>query len=259
MNSEDLYQAVFRRKSVRNYDSSTLSLETLQEIENSLLKLTPLYPDIKTEFRIVPGELIKTRMMKRSPHYLLAFSEKKDGHRVNVGFMLQQMDLYLSGRGIGTCWQGIPQPKKEALATSSLDYQILLTMGKPQEALHRGSIQEFRRKSLREITDIPDVEELLEPVRLAPSSTNSQPWYITGSAQLMHFYCRKPSRLRSLFVGKFNQIDMGIALYHLKLSAEHFGKKAEFFKDDVAAQRGPNGYYYVESVRLEGGLSLTCQ
>jgi hypothetical protein len=248
MNPEDLYQTIYRRKSVRNYDSSTLSPETLQEIENCLLKLTTLYPDIKTEFRIVPGDQIKTRMMKRSPHYLLAFSEKKEGHLVNVGFMLQQMDLYLSSRGIGTCWQGIPQPKKEALATSSLDYQILLTMGNPQEALYRENVQEFKRKSLMEITDIPGVEDLLEPVRLAPSSTNSQPWYITGTPELMHFYCRQPSRLKSLFVGRFNQLDMGIALYHLKLAAEHFHKKVEFFKDEEAAQSGPSKYYYVESV-----------
>jgi hypothetical protein len=68
----------------------------------------------------------------------------------------------------------------------------------------------------------------------------------------MHFYCRKSNRLKSIFVGRFNQIDMGIALYHLKLSAEHFGKKVEFLKDEVAAQDGPDGYYYVESVRLEG-------
>ncbi len=252
MNTEDLYQAIFRRKSVRNYDSSHLFLETLQEIENCLENLTPLYPQIKTEFKIVPGDQIKTRMMKRSPHYILAFSEKKEGNLVNVGYMLQQMDLYLSWRGIGTCWQGIPQPKKEALATSSLDYDILLTMGKPQEALHRKDVQEFRRKVLREITDITGADDLLEPVRLAPSSTNSQPWYITGTRELMHFYCRKSGRLKSHFIGRFNQMDMGIALYHLKLSAEHFQKKVEFLKDEVAAQYGPDGYYYVESARVEG-------
>lgn len=251
MNPEDLYQTIFRRKSVRNYDSSTLSLEILQEIENCLDKLIPLHPEIKTEFRIVPGDQIKTRMMKRSPHYLLAFSEKKEGHLVNVGFMLQQMDLYLSWRGVGTCWQGIPQPKKEALATSSLDYDILLTMGKPQEALHREDASEFRRKPLKEITDITGVDDLLEPVRLSPSSTNSQPWYITGTPELMHFYCRKPNRLMSRLVGRFNQMDMGIALYHLKLSAEHFKKKVEFFPDPIAAQSEPDGYYYVESVKLE--------
>lgn len=249
MNPEDQYRALFRRKSVRSYDPSTLTPETLQEIEDELDKLIPLYPDIETEFRVVPGDQIKTRMMKRSPHYLLAFSEKKEGHRVNVGFMLQQMDLYLSSRGIGTCWQGIPQPKKEALATSSLDYQILLTMGKPQEALHR-EVQEFKRKSLTEITDIPGVEDLLEPVRLAPSSTNSQPWYITGTPELMHFYCRQPGRLKSLLVGRFNEFDMGIALYHLKLAAEHSGKKVEFLKDELASQHGPDGYFYQTSVRI---------
>jgi nitroreductase len=250
MTPEDLYQAIFRRKSVRNYDSSFLPEETLQEIENCLDQLTPLHPEIQTEFQIVAGDMIKTRMMKRAPHYLLAFSEDKEGYLENVGYMLQQMDLYLSKRGIGTCWQGIPQPKKEVLQSSPLKYVILLTMGKAQDSLHR-DIQEFRRKPLEEITDIDGMKEHLEPVRLAPSSTNSQPWYFTGTPELIHAYCRKPNRLKALFVGKFNQIDMGIALYHLKLAAEHFGKKVEFFKDAVAAQGGPAGYYYVGSVKVE--------
>lgn len=251
MNPEDLYQAMFRRKSVRNYHSSNLSRETLEEIESSLLKLTPLDPHIKTEFRVVSGDQIKTRMMKRAPHYLLAFSEKREGHLVNVGFMLQQMDLYLSWRGIGTCWQGIPQPKKSALATSTLGYDILLTMGKAQETLHRECVEEFKRMALEDITDIQGADDILEPVRLAPSSINSQPWHITGSPELMHFYCRKLNPMKSYLLGRFNQIDMGIALCHLKLSAEHQGKEVEFLKDEAASKIGPEGYYYVDSVGLK--------
>ncbi|MDI9436607.1 MAG: hypothetical protein QM405_00840 [Euryarchaeota archaeon] len=45
MNPEDLYQAMFRRKSVRNYHSSNLSRETLEEIEKlSLETHTPRSP-----------------------------------------------------------------------------------------------------------------------------------------------------------------------------------------------------------------------
>nr|WP_243687870.1 nitroreductase family protein [Methanobacterium formicicum] len=29
-----------------------------------------------------------------------------------MGFLLQQMDLFFSAHGLGSCWQGIPQPKK---------------------------------------------------------------------------------------------------------------------------------------------------
>ncbi|MDP3066803.1 MAG: nitroreductase family protein [Methanobacteriaceae archaeon] len=249
MDHNQLYHAIFRRKSVRRYNPSPLDEKDLMEIENLLGKLEPLYPEIKTKFKVVSTEMIKTRMMKKAPHYLLAFSEKKEGYLENVGFMLQQMDLYLSQWGFGTCWQGIPKPRKEVLESSFLNYVILLTMGKPQEALHR-DITEFKRKNIEGITDLSDGLGLLEPVRLAPSSTNSQPWYFTGDNRLIHAYCRKSNALKAILVKKFNQIDLGIALYHLKLAADHQGKSVEFTVNNEAENNPPDGYYYVMSVKV---------
>ena len=110
--------------------------------------------------------------------------------------MLQQMDLYLSASGIGSCWQGIPKPTKEVLQGSTLEFIILIAFGKPAETLHRSNLSGFKRKPLNEITDIKDTAKILEAAHLAPSAGNSQPWFFTGDENMIHVYSNKPSFIR---------------------------------------------------------------
>ena len=107
----DIYDVIFKRKSIRKYDNSPLDENVLNRISEELNNLTPLYDDIKTDIKIISGDDVKLRGMKQAPHYLAIFSENKEGYLTNLGFMLQQMDLLFSASGIGSCWQGIPSPK----------------------------------------------------------------------------------------------------------------------------------------------------
>jgi hypothetical protein len=45
----------------------------------------------------------------------------------------------------------------------------------------------------------------------------------------IHVYSIKPNFIKGLLVKKYIQIDGGIAIYHLKLAAEHFDKKVKLF------------------------------
>ncbi|WP_282730946.1 nitroreductase family protein [Methanobacterium alcaliphilum] len=102
---------------------------------------------------------------------------------------------------------------------------------KPQRNLHRSNISEFKRKSLHEITDIKGLDDILEAARIAPSATNAQPWFFKGNNNIIHTYTIKPNFVKGLFTKKYPPIDVGIALYHLKLVAEHLGKKTELLFD----------------------------
>ena len=164
--------------------------------------LTPLYDDIKTYIKIISGDDVKLRSMKQAPHYLAIFSENKEGYLTNLGFMLQQMDLLFSASGIGSCWQGIP-PQKSCLKSSELNFIILIAFGMPKETLYRKDISEFKRKSFENITDIEEAKELLEPVRLAPSAINSQPWFFTGTKDMIHVFSNKPNFLKAILVNKY--------------------------------------------------------
>ena len=228
-----------------------LDKDTLQEISAYINDLNPLYKDIKIDIKIISTDDVNRRMMKKAPHYLAVFSEKKEGYLTNVGFMLQQMDLIFSAMGIGSCWQGIPIPTKEVLNSSDLKFIILMAFGKPSEPLYRENTSEFKRNPLEKITSIKDMDELLEPVRLAPSATNSQPWFFKGKNNIIKAYSVKPNFLKAIVVNKYIPIDMGIALYHLNVSAEHFDKATKIFFDEMEIKNSPKGYNYIATLNLE--------
>ncbi len=246
----NIYDVIFKRKSIRKYDNSPLDNNILNRILEELNNLTPLYDDIKTDIKIISGEDVKLRSMKQAPHYLAIFSENKEGYLTNLGFMLQQMDLLFSASGIGSCWQGIPTPKGHVVKSSELNFVILIAFGMPKEPLYREDISEFKRKSFENITDIKDANELLEPVRLAPSAINSQPWFFTGTKDIIHVFSNKPNFLKAIFVNKYIPIDVGIAIYHLKVSAEHFKKTTQiiFNKNETTHK----GYNYYATLKLDG-------
>ena len=248
----DIYDVIFKRKSIRKYDKSTLDEKVLNRISEEINNLIPLYEDIKTDIKIISGDDVKLRSMKQAPHYLAIFSENKEGYLMNLGFMLQQMDLLFSASGIGSCWQGIPTPKSNVIKSSELKFIILIAFGMPTEPLYREDTSEFKRKSLEKITDIEDANELLEPVRLAPSAINSQPWYFTGTKDMIHACSNKPNFLKAVFVNKYIAIDVGIALYHLKVSAEHLKKTVQiiFNKDENT----PKGCNYLATLKLKENL-----
>ena len=246
-----LYETIFKRKSVRKYDLTPLDERTLAEIMAHISVLKPMYDNIKIEMKIVSQKDVKSLLSAKAPHYIAVFSETEDGYLTNVGFMLQQMDLFLSANGIGSGWQGMPKPTKEILNSSKLEFVILLAFGKPKELLHRESVSEFKRKPLREITNIKGADELLEPGRLAPSAMNSQQWFFTGDASTIHAYRAKSNFITAFMFEKMSKISMGIAICHLWIAAKHFGKEVEFIFDREAQNNTPAGHDYVITIKIK--------
>lgn len=251
MKKDKLYSTIFQRKSIRNFDATPLDNDTLKEISDYLQALKPMNDNIKTEFKIVGPDEVKRRLMLKAPHFIAVFSQVKDDYLTNAGFMLQQMDLFLSRNGLGSCWQATPQPKKELMDSSKLKFVIFMAFGKPNQPLHRTSTSEFKRKSLPKITDITDADDLLEVVHLAPSAGNQQLWFFTGDENLIHAYSVKPNLLKAPFTRKYQPIDMGIAIYHLKIAVEHSGRKVEIVTDETAKMNPPNGQEYVASLKID--------
>jgi nitroreductase len=251
MDKNSLYEAIFKRKSIRDYESTSIESNRLEEISGKLQSLTPLISGIKTEFKIISPDQVTRKLRINAPHYIAAFSEAKDRYKVNVGFMLQQMDLYFSATGLGSCWLGIPQPTKEVTDSSNLEFIILMSFGNSKETIYRSGASEFKRKPLTEITNMEGAHELLEPARLAPSAVNLQNWYFTGNMNTIHAYSSKPNFLRNIVGGSYYPVNMGIALCHLQLAAEYNGWKTKFVFDGSEDKKPPKNLEYVASLELE--------
>jgi nitroreductase len=247
----ELYDTIFKRKSIRKYDPTPLDSKRHEEISRNLQSLKPMFGDIKTEFKIILADQVTRKLRNNAPHYVAAFSEAKGSYKVNIGFMLQQMDLYFSASGLGSCWLAIPQPTKEVTDSSNLEFIILMSFGNSKETLYRTSVSEFHRKSLSDITNIEGANDLLEPVLLAPSGVNLQNWYFTGDKNAIHAYSAKPSFLRNIVGGSYYPINMGIALYHLQLAAEHYNWKSKFVFDNSKDKKPPKNLEYITTLELE--------
>ena len=245
---ETLYEAIFRRKSVRKYDMTPLPGEVLSDLQNFTTSVEPLDGDIRIEFSYLGTGDVKNLLPIKAPHYICLYSEKKGNYLMNVGFVLQQIDLYLSANGLGSCWLGMAKPSSQVpKVRNGLEFMIMIAFGNGNEPVHRVNTSEFNRKSLSAVSDIPEADDLLEPVRLAPSASNSQPWHFSGTPDKIIVSREILNVIRAPIYGKMNQMDVGIALCHLWLACGHQGRSIalDFEKTSV-----PKGYEYMATANI---------
>ena len=219
--------------------------DIIQKITDFADGIKPLYPDIRTCMKIVGSESVKCILPWTTPQLAVLFCEDKDGALENVGFIYQQLELYMQSLGLGSCWLGMGRldPKADTAPPEGMKFAMVLAFGDPKGEISRKSISEFKRKRLEDISDQAD--ERLEPARIAPSSVNSQPWYFIHDGDTIHAYCALSGFLRKKAPSNINLIDMGIALSHLYVSNPD---SFRFFRADSYPER--NGYSYTGSFRI---------
>ena len=224
---ELLYQMIYKRKSFHIFkDTDKLSTEDLQKIEAFIETLNPLVPDIKTEIRIVPA---KETSCKRGQEYcILLYSEKKDNYLQNIGYLGEQIDLYLASINVGALWFGIGKIEEEQY--NGLDFVIMIAIAKMNENKFRKDMFKSKRKKLDEIWQGIYSEDIGNIVRFAPSACNTQPWQVDADEQKLTIYRYKKPGKRGIMpaakVAYYNRIDIGIFLYFLELCLKH--EKIEF-------------------------------
>ena len=238
----ELKEMIGRRKSVRGYTAQPVDEATLAEIKAFIEQMKPLDSALRVGWEIVPSSQVKCILPWKAPQLVAIYAEDKEGGLENAGFLFQQLDLYLQGRGIGTCWLGMGKPEQSLAAKDGLPFCMLLAFGYPKEPAQRERVEEFKRKALANIADRPDTR--LEPARLAPSSVNSQPWYFTHEGDMIHVWRVAPTGLMRRGMEKMNRIDMGIALAHLYVSNPDTFR---FFREEQPARKG---YVYTGSIEL---------
>lgn len=246
MNGQELYQTIFKRRSVRKFTKDVLDEAASKALLTYIGTLRPLFPDIRTEIRIIGAQETKGILRTDAPNYIVLFSEAKEGYLVNAGFLLQQLDLYLSANGIGNCYQGMAKLVKGVDPPSGKEMVMAMSFGRPAEPLHRQNVSEFKRRTIEDISSVKGYDTIMEAARLAPSGLNNQSWYFTGEDGTIHAYAK-----RSLMAEKMNHINVGIALCHMWLAAEHLSKKASILAPNQTSPAAIKGYEHVASLRVD--------
>ncbi|MDR2084574.1 MAG: nitroreductase family protein [Bacteroidales bacterium] len=185
--------------------------------------------------------------------YLLLVYEDGVLAKENSGYMFEQVVLFCTSLGLGTCWLGGTLKrsdfKKEININESEKLSIVSPVGYPAdkrsfiEKLMRSGANSANRKPFETLFfendfQTPLTEKTsrkyftpLEMVRLAPSASNSQPWRIILKDNELHFYNSNS--------GMFSENDMGIALCHFNETCKELkiGGKFEILPKNEIPQK----------------------
>lgn len=212
----ELYEMIFKRKSFRRFNE-TLSItdDQLTDICNKIESLHCIDEGIKVNYKIVRrGETT----CKRGDYCLLIYSEKKPRYLQNIGYMFEQLDLYLASKNIGVCWYGMG--KTDCGEYRGLDFVIMMAIGKGLETDFRKDYVKSKRKETAAIWQGNSGFNIAEIVKYAPSSCNTQPWFVTCENNNLNVYRIEGGKsiMPKEKIHYYNSIDMGIFLCILEIT-----------------------------------------
>ena len=220
------YEMIFKRKSFhifRNVGNESISKDELNDIQSAYSESTPLNPGIKTAIRIVSEK--QTDCKRGGEYCVLLYSEKKDGYLQNIGYLGEQLDLYLVSRNIGTLWFGIGKTKEEPF--EGMEFVIMFSIRKiSDDSKYRKDMFKSKRKSAEEIWEGEQIPGVTDIVRFAPSACNFQPWLVKNNGELSVYRYRKPGKRGIMPADKvsfYNRIDIGIFICFMDICLEYNG------------------------------------
>ena len=234
--NKNLYEMIFKRKSFhlfRNIGNEHITEDELKDVENEFKKIKPLVEDIKVKIKIVKKESI----LRGQEYCILFYSEKKENYLQNIGYLGEQLDLYLVSKNIGTLWFGIGKPDEQQL--DGLDFVIMMAIAKVDSSdKFRKDMYKSKRKEISEIWTGDKYLDIANIVRFAPSACNTQPWKVETTDKEIKVYRYRKEGKRGIMpkdkVIYYNQIDIGIFLCFLELCLEHnsINYKKELFTEE---------------------------
>lgn len=233
------FDAIFSRKSVRHFQYKKLEWDVISDILEYANSLPLLIEGIAIEFKLVSNieanQGFNNPFSVRAPYYICISSENKEDYLLNAGYLMQQLNLYITAKGLGTCFV-LSGPGRGLKASMKYEYVIALAFGKTVSSPYRDSSKAKRLPESdvvvykEEVT--PDIKQIINAARLAPSAYNSQPWRFVVYKNRIHIFTKKNSFLaKALDYNKM--IDMGIMLANLLLASEELWVDTSLTKSDT--------------------------
>lgn len=165
----------------------------------------------------------------------------------DFGYAFESAVLFCTALGLGTCWMGgtmdrdlfgrmiglepgevIPAVSPVGVKESSrtiVDSLIALGAGSRKRKAFRELFFTDSLSSPMGESDCGEYAGALEMVRLAPSSTNRQPWRVVSREGCFHFFLARTKGYRAISPGAIDlqRVDMGIAMLHFAAAARQLG------------------------------------
>lgn len=253
----NMYDTIFSRKSIRNYYQERIDWAILEDILAFADKLPMLFDGIKVEYKLInnieENQGFNGPFTVKAPYYIVLSSEKKDNYLLNAGYVMQQINLYIESKGLGTCFMGGASPGMGLKKTIRYDYIITLAFGKPKSEPYRDPI-EAKRLSENELVVYKedasvDIHNILKAARLAPSSMNNQPWRFVVYKNHIHIFTKKNPWFAKP-MDKTKMIDMGIMMANLMIAAEELWVDVKLTESESMMNKSFKKNEYVLTVKI---------
>lgn len=237
MNNID--KVIMERRSVRSFDKQKpLSADDVDTLRKAIAEAqSPFGGKVSIELKefAMDGPFKPTTYgtINGASWYFLMGTDSSDEARLTLGFRMEQVVLKAAAMGIGTCW--IAATFKGTSFADAVKFpvdtplQVVMPVGYPAEKksllekLTRASLGSAKRKPMADLFIVSEDSKFYEPLemmRLAPSSTNSQPWRAEVDGDVVYFYYENKS--------KASVLDLGIGLSHFYLAAKAKGIEGHF-------------------------------
>ena len=272
-----------QRYSCRTYQRKPIAAATRQRLADYAAALTSGPFGTRVRFRLLAAgendgsslQGLGTYGIIRDPAGFVV-GATGDGNRdmEDLGYLLEDLVLYATSLGLGTCWLGGTFNRSAFAARMALRpgerMPAVISVGYPaarpslvEAVMRRGAGSAKRLSWERLFSDgrcgvalaraaAGEYEQPLEMLRLAPSASNKQPWRIVresttlaaSGAARWHVYLQRTARYGRVRVGKLSiadlqRVDAGIAMCHFELTAQEAGLKGKWVLEDPGLDR-PN-------------------
>ena len=245
----NLYEAIACRQSIRKYEKKEVPEKLQGQILSYFEKTSRLNDRIHLEVEILDNTKKKAGVRglwkTDAPYYLTVYSETEEGYEKNAGYVMEQMILYLTVKGLGTCYLGSMRPSQTV--KSGKRFVMMAAFGYAEGRLYRESPL-ARRHPLNELCIFKEeageqMKTILKAARLAPSAYNSQPWRFIVYSDRIYVFSRK-SRMPGHGNASVRDFCVGIMLAHIMLAAEELWMELETrTEEQFAAKTYKNGDY----------------
>ena len=243
-------ETIERRRSVRTYDGRPLTEEHRSKLMEYARTLSNPF-HIPVTVRLLETETSSSQklgtygVIKGTKTFLGVTVPKGELSLEAAGYSFEQLVLYATSLGVGTCWLAATFDRKAF--TKELDvkpdewFPVISPVGYASEkravseALMRGGMRSDKRKPWKDLffrdtfetplsrQEAGDLAEPLDLLRLAPSATNAQPWRVLLRGGNAHFYAKVSEGMDEVDPEIIQRVDVGICANHFHLSAQAQG------------------------------------
>jgi nitroreductase len=186
-----------------------------------------------------------------------------------LGYDFEKLILYASSLGLGTCWLAGTFNRGGFAAAMGVKegelFPAVCAIGYPAdkrsltESLFRKTLKSNHRKEWDHLfynndfssplskIDAREYTQPLEMLRLAPSSSNKQPWRVVRSKNKHHFYEEKAPGYSDKLAFDVQRVDVGIGVCHFHLAALENGLTGRFEMQEDSTIKAPENTQYLFS------------